>query len=505
MKIEEMIAGNRADCSGCSACANICPKNAITMTRDDEGFAYPKIDRTLCIKCGKCDATCPALNFKAKTVETLPLTFAATYDNKKILRHSSSGGMFTALSEIVLGSGGIVFGVGFDKNWRVIHTAAKNLDELENLRGSKYVQSQIGDVYRQVKDALKSKKVLFSGVSCQCAGLKSFLGGDHENLLTVDVICHGVPSPALWESYIDELSYAHDIAHVNFRDKRNGWDPVNVSINFSDQSHTFNKISDNFYTRFFMRNLSLRPSCSSCKFRFPNGQSDLSLGDAWGVKNFAPDMFDNRGVSIVFIHTDKGKKFFEQLTLKKKAVDFVDAVKSNKLFITPTPADSRREEFFFNLSESKDWFATMQYYYNQDDTEIRKETGKKIGVAFLKNLEAILAPIRQKSTKNILVVSSLRDKDEQELLMNFFKQNTDNCSLYFLQPKGNGQFVYTENFSGTQFELKDANALSDFVTKYKIASVFLEKPLKFGENTSVIAGWLKACGLPLKLFAQKKS
>ena len=133
MKIEEMIAGNRADCSGCSACANICSKNAITMTRDAEGFAYPKIDPALCIKCGRCDGVCPALNYKAKIAEALPLTFVATYDNDKILRHSSSGGMFTALSEIILNDGGVVFGAGFDKNWRVIHTSAKNFDELENL------------------------------------------------------------------------------------------------------------------------------------------------------------------------------------------------------------------------------------------------------------------------------------------------------------------------------------------------------------------------------------
>lgn len=141
MKIEEMITANRADCSSCETCANICPKNAIKMIRDAEGFAYPKIDSELCIKCGKCDATCPALNFVKKTATKFPMTFVATYDNEKILRHSSSGGIFSALSEIVLNNGGIVFGAGFDKNWRVVHTSAKNFDELENLRGSKYVQS----------------------------------------------------------------------------------------------------------------------------------------------------------------------------------------------------------------------------------------------------------------------------------------------------------------------------------------------------------------------------
>lgn len=149
MKIEEMISANRADCSGCEACANVCPKNAIEMRRDAEGFAYPTINRELCVSCGKCDATCPALNFTKKFPDTLPKVFAAINPDEKIRRHSSSGGAFTALSELVLQSGSVVFGAGFDENFHVKHTAAHTPDELENLRGSKYVQSKIDDVYRR--------------------------------------------------------------------------------------------------------------------------------------------------------------------------------------------------------------------------------------------------------------------------------------------------------------------------------------------------------------------
>ncbi len=501
MKIEEMITADRADCSGCAACANICPKNAIEMVRDAEGFAYPKINPELCIRCGRCDATCPALNFQEKKASALPLTFAATYDDDKILRHSSSGGIFSALSEIILNDGGIVFGAGFDKNWRVVHTAAKNFDELENLRGSKYVQSQIGDVYRQVRSALKSQKVLFSGTPCQCAGLKNFLGGDHENLLTVEIICHGSPSPALWEKYIDEIGYAHDITHVNFRSKRKGWGAV-ININFADQGQEFRSLSDNLYTSFFMKNVSLRPSCSSCKFRFPNGQADLTLGDAWGIKNFAPEMYDRRGVSAVFVHTDKGKKFFEQTSLKVKQVKFVDVAKRNKFFISPTAADSRRKKFFNDLAENDDWFAVMQKYYAQDDAEIRKATAKKNRVAFIRKLRAVLAPLRQNFAQNLLVVSSLREGAEQKNLESFFEQNTQDCGLYFLQPKD--AFVCAENFSGVVTDLKDGAALTDFVKQYNIGGVCVEKPLNFGESFSAIVEWLKTCGLPVKLFAPKK-
>lgn len=395
MKIEEMITAKRADCSGCAACANICPKNAITMTRDAEGFAYPKINADLCIKCGRCDAACPALNFKEKTVEALPATFAAIDPDEKIRRHSSSGGVFTALSEIILREGGVVFGAAFDKNWHVFHTAARTLDELEKLRGSKYVQSQIGDVYRQVKDALKSTKVLFSGTPCQCAGLKHFLGGDNENLLTVDIICHGTPSPAVWENYIGEFGYAHEVAHVNFRSKRNGWSVSHVEINFFDQGYYLRPLSQEIYGKLFLSGLSERPSCHACKFRFPSGQSDLTLGDAWGIQKFAPDMFDNRGVSVVFIHTTKGANFLRQTKLIGRPVKFFDAAISNAALMIPLLADERRENFFADFAKSDDKFAVMEKYFYQDDKAIRQKVRERQQRLLIQRCQDIAAQIRQ--------------------------------------------------------------------------------------------------------------
>ncbi|MBR4643391.1 MAG: Coenzyme F420 hydrogenase/dehydrogenase, beta subunit C-terminal domain [Selenomonadaceae bacterium] len=502
MKIEEMIAANRADCSGCEACANICPKNAITMIRDAEGFAYPKIDSELCIQCGRCDATCPALNFTKKTVTELPPTFTAIYDNDKILRHSSSGGMFTALSEIVLRNGGVVFGAGFDKNWHVLHTSARTIDELENLRGSKYVQSQIGDVYRQVKEALKSTSVLFSGVPCQCAGLKHFLGKDYDNLLTVEIICHGVPSPALWERYIGEVVNAHEITHVNFRSKRTGWIST-MDIIFADQGHIIIANAKHLYGKLFLKGISERPSCQACKFKFPNTQSDLIIGDAWGIKDFAPETYDKRGVSIVFINTAKGKNFFEQAKLKTNPIKFVDALKKNPRVISPTFADSRREKFFADLAADKDWVSVMQKYYSQDDEKTTKEKNKQQGALYKKNLQEILSPIRQQFAQNVLIVASVRDNDGQKLLVKFFEHNLKNCNVYFLQPKDEGQFVCKENFSGFNFDLKDTVALTDFIKKYNLEGIFVEKPLDFGESSTVIVDWLKNCGLPVKLFKVK--
>ncbi|MBE8952423.1 MAG: Coenzyme F420 hydrogenase/dehydrogenase, beta subunit C-terminal domain [Quinella sp. 1Q7] len=499
MKIEDMISANRADCNGCAACANICPKNAITMTRDAESFSYPKINPELCIKCGRCDATCPALNYVKNNPTDFPPTFTATYPDDKILRHSSSGGVFTALSEIILREGGVVFGAAFDKNWRVFHTAARNFDELEKLRGSKYVQSQIGDVYRQVRDALKSTQVLFSGTPCQCAGLKHFLGGDHENLLTVGILCHGTPSPAVWESYIDEWTRRNDIAHINFRSKRNGWGS-GIEINFFNRGFYFLKLNVDLYGKLFLYGLFERPSCHACKFKYPNGQSDLTLGDAWGVTRYAPEMYDSRGTSIIFVHTPKGKKFFERMNLRAKQVRFFDAANGNIPFVTPLTADTRRADFFADFTAAADKFAVMEKYFAQDDAELRKEIFLQNRRTFKRSYRAIVASVRQKFTENILVVSPFAD-DAKAFLIDHFSQTIPNGTLYFLRLNDKDELICRENFSTLDLPIKsEVAALNDFAKKYNIVQVVANDPLNL--NAPAVAEWLKVCGLPVQVLAQ---
>ena len=499
MTIEEMIAANRADCNGCEACANICPKNAIKMVRDAEGFAYPNINHELCIKCGRCSEICPALNFAATDIYNFPPTFAAIYPNEIILRQSSAGGVFTALSEFILNNGGFVFGAGFDKNWRVRHAAVNDPDKLKNLRGLKYVQSKIGEVYKQVKKALVKSLVLFSGTPCQCIGLKHFLGGDFDNLLTVEVICRGMPSPALWESYIDRLGYAHDITNVNFRSKRNGWGQ-RIDINFVDQEHRTSLLGNNIYGRLFRRNLSLRPSCSTCKFKFPNGQADLTIGDAWGVKDFAPEMYDERGVSIVFIHTQKGANVLEQANLKLQEVKFPDAVKENTFFLSSAVADSRREKFFGELADSGDWYAVMQKYF---DKKMRQETLRKNKEAFEERFTAITAQVRQKFDKNILVVFTPAHDSDRKNLGIFFERSFKNSGIYLLEPGEGSALACTESFSQITNEFKSVAELSDFVKQRNITEIFVKLPLDFGDGSHAMIDWLNNCGLPAKTFAQK--
>ena len=386
MKIEEM---NRSECCGCEACANICPQNCITMERDAEGFLYPKIDQSKCSKCGRCEKVCPSLKAREIFPAKLPIVLVAVHPDQKVRRHSSSGGAFTALSEKILNDGGIIFGAGFDENWHVRHMAAENFDELENLRGSKYVQSEIGDIYKRVKSELESgRKVLFSGVPCQCAGLKNFLGKDFKNLLTVGIMCHGVPSPALWDSYINWRGRGHEITRVNFRSKRFGWTNNHFEITFKDCGYYAKPNMADFYTQLFLLSTTQRPSCSSCKFRFPNLNCDVVLGDAWGIQNFAPDFFDNRGASIIVINTQNGANYFNNIHLAAKIVN-INALISNPLFFIPTPEDERRKFFFDDLAKFKLPINVMQKYFLPNPAQISAINGRKINERLAARLKEI--------------------------------------------------------------------------------------------------------------------
>lgn len=504
MKIEEMITANRADCNGCEACANVCPQNAITMRRDAEGFAYPETDHELCKECGRCDEVCPALNFVKSFPKALPKIFAAINPDNKIRRHSTSGGVFSALSEIVLNEGGVVFGAAFDSKWRVVHKSARTLEELESLRGSKYVQSCIGEVYRQVGEELKTRRVLFSGTPCQCAGLRNFLGEDPDNLLTVDLICHGVPSPEVWEYYIDLFGYAHDVKRVDFASKRFGWKFAHMEINFSDRDTYLCPLNRDAYGGIFLSGLSERPSCHACKFKFPNVQSDLTLGDALGVQDFAPELFDDRGTSLVIVHTAKGKELLERTNLKHQAVDFIDIVTRNPRLTTSTVADGRRKIFFTEFFKYAGKLANMKKYLETDDANVRQQVGDKSQRALVKSYREIFEHYRQASERNILVVTPPLDDKAQEFLNGYFDKTAQDCGLYFMQPEGKGQLVCKEKLSTLTFALEEnLNTLKDFAKQFNVTEVFVENKIKY--DAPVVVQWINGCGLPVNIFSLNAS
>ena len=486
MTLEEMISKNRADCTGCSACKNICPKNCINMERDGEGFLYPNINRDECINCGRCEKVCPSLNFKATIPDRLPYVFVSMYLDDKVRRHSSSGGAFTALSELVFEDGGIVFGAGFDKNWRVVHTAAENLDELENLRGSKYVQSEIGDVYKNVKAELEGDRpVLFSGTPCQCAGLKSFLGKDYFNLLTVDIICHGTPSPMLWENYLEYIAKDHDIAHVNFRSKRNGWRIEHCfEINFYDCGHYLNSGIADMYFRQFLINLNLRSSCYECKFKFPNGKSDVTIGDAWGIQNYAPDLNDNRGTSLVIVHTDKGREFVADSKLQGRLVDFDVMPIFNPCFLTSTPPDARRQKFFDEIKENPEMsLVIMKKYFHQNPNSVGVK-GRDLKAETIQKYVAISQHFANLRGQNVLFITPVLNMDIARFLAERTVENFKDSGSYILHMQDDGQAVFMDALHPVINYNVDSSleSIQTLIKDFHITDIFIERHMQLDKD-----------------------
>lgn len=320
----------KQDCCGCNACAQICPKQCITMQEDDEGFLYPRVDTENCIDCHLCEKICPVSNHGT---ERKPLkVYAAINKDEEVRKQSSSGGIFTALAEQVIKQGGVVFGARFDERWQVKHDYTETMEGLAAFRGSKYVQSQIGNSYQEAERFLKAgRKVLFSGTPCQIAGLRNYLRKEYDNLLTVDFICHGVPSPMVWRRYLKEevarqcdrknSVSAHPIHEedvlvegISFRDKTMGWKKYSFALTLSTTNGSGDKIqfcscspmTKNEYLRGFMSNVYLRPSCYSCAFKCLKSKSDITLGDFWNIRLYNKHLDDNQGLSLMLLNNSKG-------------------------------------------------------------------------------------------------------------------------------------------------------------------------------------------------------
>lgn len=347
------IAITKADCCGCHACAIRCPKQCITMQRDAEGFFYPRIDEAACIKCGLCETVCPVLNAVPADENAKPMAFAAINPEEQVRMESSSGGVFSALAGQVLARGGIVFGAAWSEDFREVrHIGVESVAELAKLRGSKYVQSTMGDCYAQVRSALRQgRPVLFSGTPCQAEGLRTFLGKDDDNLLLVDIVCHGVPAPAVWNRYLDECGERAGAAveNVQFRNKESGWQGYKVKFTFANGKQQALPGSEDPFMNAFIRNACLRPSCHDCRFKKLNRVSDLTLADFWGIEDVCPEMDDNRGTSLVLAHSEKGQKALSELNLNLHQVDVLSALAQNPCAVKVSPVHPNREAFLLAL------------------------------------------------------------------------------------------------------------------------------------------------------------
>ena len=335
---------DKSTCCGCSACVQRCPKQCISMNEDEEGFLYPIVDSSLCINCGLCEKVCPVTH--QSSPKQPQSVYAAINPNEHIRKNSSSGGIFTLLAERIIEMRGIVFGAKFSPTWEIVHGSTETKEGLAPFRGSKYVQSEISKSYIEAQAYLKKGRyVLFSGTPCQIAGLHSFLQKSYDNLFTVDIVCHGVPSPLVWRTYLKKYQTLGTISQISFRDKTTGWEKYSFSIK-GDNSSLTECFTQNIYMQGFLKDLYLRPSCYHCPAKSGKSNSDITLADYWGIQDFHPDMDDDKGTSLVLIHSKKGEQLFASLNCKSKKTSYAEALAGNPSITHSVPSPLLRENFW---------------------------------------------------------------------------------------------------------------------------------------------------------------
>lgn len=346
---------DKTKCSGCGACMNICPKDAIKFEKNSEGFLYPIIDEDKCINCGACKNVCPVLNEKNFSDKYIKC-YAAKSKNIDIKMKSSSGGIFSHLALNVIHDNGVVYGACME-NFSVKHIRISNEKELDKILGSKYVQSNVGFIYKEVLEDLNNgKKVLFSGVPCQIMGLRSFLKKDYENLYCVSVMCHGVINDFVLDKRIKyfEKLYNTKITNIKFKSKKNGWEKSSIEY-FSDRIDKVYYFNDDPLMFLYLNNYVLRDSCYNCSSKglIGNG-ADIILGDYWGVNVVHNDMFDNNGVSCIIIKTDKGRKLFDDISdeLIITETKYEDIIKYNGAFLDSVSKPLERNIIFNELQNN---------------------------------------------------------------------------------------------------------------------------------------------------------
>lgn len=341
---------NKQDCCGCSACAQRCPKQCITMAENEEGFFYPQVDTSKCVDCHLCEKVCPVINQgEART----PLeVYAAKNSDDDVRFKSSSGGIFTLLAEQTIKDGGVVFGACWDKEWNVKHDCVDNISDLQIFRSSKYLQSVIGDSYLKTEQFLKTgRKVMFTGTPCQIAGLKHFLRKEYNNLLAVEMICHSVPSPGVWQQYLTTRLHTlkwekSDIRNISFRDKNTGWKTYSFVIVNKNGNILTELSSKNAFMRGFLADLYTRPSCHACPAKQLRSGSDITLGDFWGIESLMPEIDDDKGVSAIIVNSDKGKQVLHNIDIELYEVQYDKLTTRNPALVKSFPITPKRTEFF---------------------------------------------------------------------------------------------------------------------------------------------------------------
>lgn len=372
-----ILIRDKYKCCGCSACEQICPKHCIILKEDIEGFSYPEVDKSSCIDCHLCEKVCPVIN-QSESIKPLRV-YAAKNPSEKIRMESSSGGIFTMFAERTINNHGVVFGARFNSNWEVIHDYTETIEGLLAFRGSKYVQSQIGNNYLEVENFLKQgREVLFSGTPCQIAGLHKFLGKKYEGtLITVDMLCHGVPSPLVWREYLKFITHSKGairkntvksklvITGINFRDKSTGWKKygfvlrgiytVKSDKNVAPSCYSQNEIllhetlDKNIFIQGFLKNLYLRPSCYHCPSKAGKSESDITIADFWGISEYYRDFDDDKGVSLIMTNSHKGESIINEINFERQSSDIRAVIQNNPAYYRSPKMNRKRKDFYIKI------------------------------------------------------------------------------------------------------------------------------------------------------------
>ncbi len=351
------ILNDISKCNGCGACEQSCPVSCIRMQPDSEGFLRPVIDESRCVKCHKCERTCPIANPQVDDGQK-PMAIAAKNKDDEVRHSSSSGGVFTALAEAILDVGGVVFGAGFDDEFNVVHKYAETKEGIREFRGSKYVQSKIGHTYIECRAFLEAgRAVLFTGTPCQIGGLYAYLGKPYENLYTQEFVCHGVPSPLVWSSYVkhrEETAHAKPV-RVCFRNKDVSWSQYSMRFEFTDGTVYRSVVPNDVFLRGFISDIYLRPSCYDCAFKATHHVADITLADFWGIDDINADFNDRKGTSLLLIHSPSGKSLWNRVSqgFESFEVEFDEAIKSNPSYFKSVSHTKLRRHFFDDFNKSK--------------------------------------------------------------------------------------------------------------------------------------------------------
>ena len=351
----EKVFSGIENCCGCALCEDVCPKNAITMIQKD-GFYYPIIEQNLCVDCGACVKKCPVTSVPQTQSNDCIEAFAVKHKSDSVVLNSSSGGIFTALSDKILSDGGYVIGADFDADMNIVHNVATTTQQRDRMRGSKYIQSDTTGIYDKIRLLLKEgKPILFTGTPCQAAAVRKCFPND-ENLYILDIICHGVPSLDVWKKYVEfiENKYHRKLTFYSFRDKSiSGWRGYSAKLTFDDGTVVSHNNVTGSFIELFRYDVCLRPVCANCKFTSLNRQGDITIGDFWGIEKVLPEISDNKGISAVMINNSKGKMLFDSATdeIDKYSCTPQDIAKGQPNLFRPSSYSNKAEAFQKDMKE----------------------------------------------------------------------------------------------------------------------------------------------------------